>query len=180
MEPNPLKKKTQIKLLDPKYNTITTLAGTGTAGFADGRPTQASFSEPAGLAFNPTTNTLYVADTNNNLIRTVQLDTGMVGTVSLKNCPPPRVAPGSAGRDPLLLALAPPEGIPLVAAEPLGGSGEVQVRLDLPRGYHYTPGAGIWGDDVHRWSSSSSSQHTSTSSQGHAWRQQWWAPAKIA
>lgn len=127
--------------MDPVRNAITTLAGSGRAGFADGPGTAASFSEPGGLAVDGTS--LYVADTNNNVVRVVALATGAVSTLALKNVPPPRVAPGAAIRDPLLLALAPPEGVPLVVAEPLASrSGAVRVRLELPAGYHYTEGAG--------------------------------------
>lgn len=129
--------------MDPARNTVTTLAGNGRAGFADGMGSAALFSEPGGLAVDPATNSLYVADTNNNVVRVVSPSTAAVSTIALKNVPPPRVAPGAALRDPLLLALAPPEGVPLVVAEPLAGrTGEVRLRLELPEGYHYTEGAG--------------------------------------
>lgn len=134
---------TQIKMMDPVRNTITTLAGNGRAGFADGFGTAAAFSEPGGLAVDAKNNALYVADTNNNVVRVVDPSTGAVTTLALKNVPAPRVAPGAALRDPLLLALAPPEGIPLVVAEPLTSrAAPVRVRLELPAGYHYTEGAG--------------------------------------
>jgi sugar lactone lactonase YvrE len=42
----------------------------------------ARFDSPQGLAFDPDTRTLYVADTNNHAIRTVAVDTGEVGTLT--------------------------------------------------------------------------------------------------
>ena len=49
-------------------NKVSTVAGTGTAGFTDGQGQSASFSEPSGLAEGPN-GSLLVADTNNGLIR---------------------------------------------------------------------------------------------------------------
>ena len=47
---------------------MTTLAGSGTAGFVNGTGTAASFNSPEGLAIAPD-GTLYVSDTNNCAIR---------------------------------------------------------------------------------------------------------------
>lgn len=49
---------------------VYTLAGTGTAGSADGASRRASFDRPTGLAADEEGN-LYVADTNNGLIRRI-------------------------------------------------------------------------------------------------------------
>ncbi len=49
-------------------NKVSTVAGTGTAGFADGQGQSAAFSEPSGLAEGPN-GSLLVADTNNGLVR---------------------------------------------------------------------------------------------------------------
>ena len=49
-------------------NKVSTVAGTGTAGSADGQSRSASFSEPSGLAEGPN-GSLLVADTNNGLVR---------------------------------------------------------------------------------------------------------------
>ncbi len=59
---------------------VSTLAGSGKAGAADGEGTAASFDGPAGLAVDVTGN-LYVADSNNNLIRKVT-PAGVVITVA--------------------------------------------------------------------------------------------------
>lgn len=52
---------------------ITTVAGTGNAGFAgDGGPaTQAYLNTPTGVAFHPTTGELIIVDSNNHVIRKV-------------------------------------------------------------------------------------------------------------
>ena len=49
---------------------VTTLAGSGTAGFLDGTGTNAQFTNPTGVAVD-TAGTLYVADFNNNRIRKI-------------------------------------------------------------------------------------------------------------
>ncbi|MBC7388322.1 MAG: hypothetical protein H7329_03850, partial [Opitutaceae bacterium] len=57
-----------IRVLDPKGNVIT-LAGLGTVGTKDGLPDSATFSRPTGIAFDPITKSLYVADRFNHTIR---------------------------------------------------------------------------------------------------------------
>lgn len=60
--------------------TVTTLAGNGTAGFADGNGAGARFNEPSGIAFVGG-NTLLVTDTRNHRIRGVNF-AGQVTTVA--------------------------------------------------------------------------------------------------
>ncbi len=69
----------RIKRLDPSDGSVTTLAGTGEAGHRDGAAARASFYEPGGLSVAG--QTLFVADTNNHAVRTVDLETLEVGTL---------------------------------------------------------------------------------------------------
>jgi hypothetical protein len=69
-----------IRKLDRKTDVISTLSGTGEAGFADGASNKAKFNQPYGLAINGTT--LFVADRGNNRIRAVSTITGEVLTVA--------------------------------------------------------------------------------------------------
>ncbi|MFC1226693.1 DUF6443 domain-containing protein [Pedobacter sp. BG31] len=58
---------------------VSTLAGSGSAGYADGNGTSASFNSPIGLALDGQGN-LYVADYSNHRIRKIELSTGNVST----------------------------------------------------------------------------------------------------
>jgi len=59
---------------------VTTLAGTGSTGSANGTGTSASFNYPAGITTDGTN--LYVADSSNHLIRKIVISTGAVTTVA--------------------------------------------------------------------------------------------------
>ncbi|MFA6015709.1 MAG: hypothetical protein WC742_11645 [Gallionellaceae bacterium] len=59
---------------------VTTLAGRGTAGFANGTGTAAAFNSPLGITTDGTN--LYVADTNNGRIRKIVIATGEVTTLA--------------------------------------------------------------------------------------------------
>ena len=61
---------------------VTTIAGSGTVGSANGMGVSASFSFPQGIAVDNTGN-IYVADTGNDLIRKISPD-GMVSTLAGK------------------------------------------------------------------------------------------------
>ncbi|MBI4784216.1 MAG: redoxin domain-containing protein [Oscillatoriophycideae cyanobacterium NC_groundwater_1537_Pr4_S-0.65um_50_18] len=56
--------------------------GTGTAGLQDGRWDEAQFASPQGMAIDPETQCLYVADTENHAIRCVYLQAGRVETIA--------------------------------------------------------------------------------------------------
>jgi len=59
---------------------VTTLAGTGSSGSANGTGTSASFNYPDGITTDGTN--LYVADYGNHLIRKIVISTGVVTTVA--------------------------------------------------------------------------------------------------
>lgn len=69
----------KIKLVDPVKRTATTFAGTGKPGTADGA--QSQFSEPGGLCVYD--DRLFVADTNNHAIRSINLKDRSVKTLPL-------------------------------------------------------------------------------------------------
>lgn len=77
----------KIRMLDPATGQLTTLAGTGKAGHVDGAATTAQFFEPGGLSVAG--NTLYVADTNNHTVRTMDLVTKQVSTLAMAGLKPP-------------------------------------------------------------------------------------------
>lgn len=93
--------------------TITTVAGDGSAGY-DGTATVAkatSLNQPGGVAIDGA-GSLYVADTNNNVIRKVNLATGAIWTVA------GTAAPGYTGDGALATSatLNSPEGVTVDAA----------------------------------------------------------------
>ena len=66
--------------VDPTTGDVLAAFGSGTRGWVDGPALEAQFNAPQGLALFEST--LYVADTNNHLIRAVDLDTGEVSTLA--------------------------------------------------------------------------------------------------
>jgi sugar lactone lactonase YvrE len=75
-----------ITIVDPAAPTtwtIATLANTaGTAGFANGAAATARFRNPTGLMLDAAAHLLYVADTGNHAIRTIDLTTSIVSTIA--------------------------------------------------------------------------------------------------
>ena len=139
----------KIKRIDPKTQESRTFAGSGTGGYADGEAGAARFDEPAGLSH--ANGRLYVADTNNHMIRVVDLATRRVTAFALKGIDrlaPPRgpeaaytgevvtleerrVAPGAAAA---LLEVAVPRGLKLNAEAPFyaGLRAEDAGAADVP------------------------------------------------
>jgi sugar lactone lactonase YvrE len=69
----------KIKTLDPHTGAVRTFAGTGEEGHRDGPRAAATFYEPGGLS--AASDALYVADTNNHVIRRIGLKSGIVDTL---------------------------------------------------------------------------------------------------
>jgi hypothetical protein len=69
----------KIKRLDPGTRASTTFLGDGQPGDRDGIGTDARFREPSGLSVAD--GKLFIADTNNNLIRVADFSTGRVSTL---------------------------------------------------------------------------------------------------
>lgn len=69
----------KIKRLNLTTGVVTTIAGSGERGHDDGPLADASFDEPAGVAYAE--GRIYVADTNNHLIRVIDLEADVVTTL---------------------------------------------------------------------------------------------------
>jgi hypothetical protein len=74
-------------MVDPDSGRVTTFAGTGVAGHADGAGDRAQFYEPGGLSI--ANGKLFVADTNNHTLRTVDLSSRQVATLTIDGLTPP-------------------------------------------------------------------------------------------
>ena len=67
-----------IRILTPKdgdytKGTLETVAGTGKAGYTDGLGLKAAFNNPYGVQPTPDGKTIYVADSSNELIRSISV-----------------------------------------------------------------------------------------------------------
>ena len=71
----------RIKVLDPATRRVTAFAGSGRPGLRDGAAASAQFYEPGGISLAG--DTLYVADTNNHAVRTVDVRSAEVKTLTL-------------------------------------------------------------------------------------------------
>ncbi len=123
----------KIKAVDAATGKTRTVAGSGKPGFRDN---PAQFDEPSGLAF--AAGRLFVADTNNHAIRTVDLANGSVATLEIKGLTPP--ASPKTSESP---ATDDAETVQLPAARlaPADGKVTLNVRLELPAGWKINPAA---------------------------------------
>lgn len=94
--------------IDPRARTLERIAGTGETGYTgDGGPAlQATFNGPKGIAYSAEDRSLYVVDTENHVIRRVDLRTGLIHTVLGTG----ERADGADG-DPLRCSLNRPHGV---------------------------------------------------------------------
>ncbi|MBW4628651.1 MAG: redoxin domain-containing protein [Brasilonema octagenarum HA4186-MV1] len=77
----------KIKLVNPHTGYCQTVLGDGSTGLQDGQGKNTRFSEPSGLSVMGSD--LFIADTNNHVIRRVDLDTLTVTTLKFPNlCAP--------------------------------------------------------------------------------------------
>jgi sugar lactone lactonase YvrE len=83
----------KVKTIDLATRTTRTLVGTGKPGSTD---SPASFDEPAGISY--AAGRLYIADTNNHLIRTIDLKTKQVATLTISGLQPPTSHKSAATR----------------------------------------------------------------------------------
>jgi len=123
----------RIKVVDVRARTARSLAGTGEPGKADD---PAQFNEPAGLS--AAEGKLYVADTDNHLIRVIDLnnegdlsDAGRASTLRIRGLqappsPKPKVGDDFAGGEHIEL--------PPATIRPSDGVLRLDVRLEFPQG----------------------------------------------
>jgi hypothetical protein len=124
----------KIKSIDLAKKTVHTIDGTGKPGRDD---SPASFDEPAGLS--AAGDKLYVADTNNHLIRTIDLaHDNRVATLEIKGLTPPRIAEHSEQADATRGSVVRAEPVTL---KPQDGLVWLAAKLALPEGYKINPDA---------------------------------------
>lgn len=116
----------KIKQLDLASLSVATIAGTGEPGMGDGSRSSGQLYEPGGLSIAG--NDLYIADTNNHLLRRLDRTTGALSTI------PVRDAAETTGADEFFPAL---ETIPVprqtIAADTPAA---LAVTLTLPPHHH--------------------------------------------
>jgi len=116
----------KIKLIDPNRRSSETWSGNGKGIYKDGPAQKASFNEPGGLSV--ANNTLYVADTNNNLIRTINLKPKEVGTLKLKRIQNLEMAQEASS----------PEKVVTLDPQTISSNGATfKVSLKVPDSYHF-------------------------------------------
>ena len=114
----------KIKICEPRNRTVHTFVGTHKAGDGDDPP---HFYEPGGLS--AAGNKLYVADTNNQKIKVVDLKTRAVKTLAMTDLTAPRLArrrpsfPGATTIDAPAVTVAPGKALTFA------------ISLALPKGY---------------------------------------------
>lgn len=123
----------KIKQIDPTSKTSVTWLGDGTAGATDDPP---RFDEPSGIHVQD--DTIYLADTNNHVIRIIDIPTKKVRTLKVTGVDLPK--PRS-----LALPIFPNAKTTKLAPQNIPPTGEltVQIQLPLPPGYKLNPDAPI-------------------------------------
>ncbi|XVF31476.1 hypothetical protein REPUB_Repub16aG0149400 [Reevesia pubescens] len=126
----------KIKKLDPSSKRVITLAGTGKAGFKDGKPLASQFSEPSGI-IEAENGRLFIADTNNSVIRYLDLNeaNAEILTLELKGVQPPTPKSKSLRR----LRRRPSADTQTIVVN--GGSsseGNLYLKVSLPEEYHFS------------------------------------------
>lgn len=121
---------------------VTTLAGDGTAGYADGSGNAAKFNAPMGIGINPGHDEIYVADARNNRIRVISIATGVVKTFAGDG------PAGSADGEGIAARFNHPEGITVDVSGRVfvSDTRNQRIRVISAKGYVNTiAGSGIAG-----------------------------------
>ncbi|KAI5658535.1 hypothetical protein M9H77_27328 [Catharanthus roseus] len=125
----------KIKKLDPSSRRVSTVAGTGEAGFRDGALLTAQLSEPSGIV-EAENGRLFIADTNNSLIRYVDLNEEKpeVLTLELKGVQPPVPKVRTLRR----LGRRSSDTETIVIAGGFSNEGSLSLKISVPEGYHFS------------------------------------------
>ncbi|XP_020212147.1 protein SUPPRESSOR OF QUENCHING 1, chloroplastic isoform X2 [Cajanus cajan] len=126
----------KIKKLDPTSKRVSTIAGTGKAGFKDGTAVKAQLSEPSGIV-EGNQGRLFIADTNNSLIRYLDLYTGEseLRTLELKGIQPPKPKSRSFKR---LRRRTSADTMPISIDAISSNEGNLFIKILLPNEYHFS------------------------------------------
>ncbi len=132
----------KIKRIDPSTRESVTYLGSGDEGLVDGDNPQ--FYEPGGIDY--ANGKLYIADTNNQVIRVVDMASQMVSTVEFPNVErlmQPAATQTAFSSDAQGVIPLPPQ---MVNA----GEGTIIINVTMPEGYELNtiaPFTAIWPDD---------------------------------
>jgi hypothetical protein len=134
----------KVKVVDAETGHTTTLVGTGEPGSDDEAGT---FDEPAGIAH--AAGKLFVADTNNHLIRVIDLATRQVATLAIEGLKPPSL-PKVAMKPSFQGALQ--EKLAKSTLTPADGAVHLKVSLEFPSGWKINTLAPMsyWLDSVQK------------------------------
>lgn len=118
----------KVKVIKPEEGTIQRYAGTGEAGMADGTRRNATFDEPGGIDFAD--GKIYIADTNNHLVRVIDTMTGEVSSLRVSGIGEKSMSQMTGGSQ------APDS---LVSPVNLGSAEQIKLTFRLPDGFKLNP-----------------------------------------
>ncbi|KAJ3683032.1 hypothetical protein LUZ60_013259 [Juncus effusus] len=126
----------KIKKIDPVTKQVTTLAGTGIAGYKDGPALSSQLSEPAGLV-EASNGRLIIADTNNSVIRYIDINDKdpQLRTLELKDVQPPLKTKKSLKR---LRRRLPTDAKVIKIDAGKSRAGYLSLSFSVPEGYHFS------------------------------------------
>jgi sugar lactone lactonase YvrE len=122
----------KIRTVNAKTGETKTLVGTGDAGKNDETGT---FDEPTGLAY--AAGKLYVADTNNSLVRVVDIESKKVSTLTIEGLAPPKLATNDKRPDFAGAVIV--KSDEALALKPEDGKVTLNIELILPEGWKINP-----------------------------------------
>jgi DNA-binding beta-propeller fold protein YncE len=126
----------KIKELDTQARTVKSFLGTGKPGQTDG--SNAAFYEPGGLTI--ANGKLFIADTNNQAVRVVDLKTKLTATLNIKGLQPPAAIATSGSNESDVTPNAEDTKLPTQTLRPATDSA-LLISVELPPGYHLNPAA---------------------------------------